>query len=137
MGNLISPSAPLWMNILLITLTVSFAVFMCGLFVAFITRNEKLGEFSIKAGMISFCSTIGLAIVFVIVSGYMMENTSVYTITKTDTSILVNSKSDWIANSTYNILNHKDRTYYLEDPKHPKNLIKIFDDELDKMMSKD
>lgn len=137
MHELIQPSTPLWMNILLITLTVAFPVFMCCFFVAAINRNEKLGEFSLEAGMISFFLCIGLIMISVLIGGYMIPNPNAYTITKTDDIIRVNSKSDWVANSTYNILEYKNGTYYLEDPGHPKNLIKISDDELDKMISKD
>ena len=133
MNELIQPSTPLWMNILLITLTVAFPVFMCCFFVAAINRNEKLGEFSLKVGMISFFLCLGLVMVSVIIGGYMMSNPNAYTIIKTDDTIRVNSKSDWVADLTYNILEHKNDVYYLEDPKHPKNLVKISDDELGKL----
>lgn len=137
MNELIQPSTPLWMNILLISLTVAFPIFMCSFFFAAITRNEKLGEFSLKASMTSFFLSIGLIMISVFIGGYMISNPNAYTITKTDDTIRVNSKSDWVANSTYNILEYKNGVYYLEDPGHPKNLIKISDDELDKMISKD
>lgn len=60
-----------------------------------------------------------------------MQNPNAYTITKTDDTIRVNSKSDWVANSTYNIIEHKNGYYYLEGSDNPKKLVKISDDELD------
>lgn len=135
MNELIQPSAPLWMNILLISLTVAFPIFMCSFFFAAITRNEKLGEFSLKASTTSFFLCIGLIMMSVLIGGYMISNPNAYTVTKTDETIHVNSKSNWVADSTYNILEYKNGVYYLEDPKHPKNLIKISDDELGKIMT--
>lgn len=137
MNELIQISAPDWANILLLTLTFIIGLSMISYFVAFIMRSAKLGEFSIYSGIISFISFMVFTVVGVCIIGYTMANPNAYTITKTDDTILVNSKSDWIANSTYNIVNHKDGTYYLEDTSRPRNLIKISDDELEQMMSKD
>lgn len=137
MNELIQPSTPLWMNILLISLTVAFPIFMCSFFFTAITRNEKLGEFTLKASMTSFFLCIGLIMISVLIVDYMISNPNAYTITKTDDTIRVNSKSNWVANSTYNILEYKNGVYYLEDPTHPKNLIKISDSELDKMIAKE
>ena len=137
MNELIQPSTPLWMNILLISLTVAFPIFMCSFFFTAITRNEKLGEFTLKASMTSFFLCIGLIMISVLIGDYMISNPNAYTITKTDDTIRVNSQSNWVANSTYNILEYKNGVYYLEDPTHPKNLIKISDSELDKMIAKE
>lgn len=137
MNELVQISAPDWVNILLLTLTFIIGLSMISYFVAFIMRSAKLGEFSIYSGIISFISFMVFTVVGVCIIGYTMANSNTYTITKTDTSILVNSKSDWIANSTYNIVNHKDGTYYLEDTSRPRNLIKLSDDELDKMIAKE
>lgn len=137
MENLVSPSAPLWVNILLITLIVIIVVSVFSFGVAAITFNGKLGQISLNIGLISMFSFLGLVMLFVLIGGFMMENPKAYTITKTDDTILVNSKSDWIANATYNIINHKDGIYYLEDTTNPKNLIKISDDELKQMITKD
>lgn len=135
MNELIQPSAPEWASILLLTLICMFGLSMIIYFVAFVMRSEKLGEFSIKLGIISGPSFIGLMMIIVCIVGSVMSNPNTYTITKTDDTIRVNSKSDWVANSTYNILEHKNGYYYIEDPTHPKNLIKISDDVLNKMMT--
>lgn len=135
MNELVQISAPWWANILLIALTFIIGLSMISYFVAFIMLSEKLGEFSIYSGIISFISFMVFTVVGICIVGYTMANPNAYTITKTDDTIRVNSKSDWVANSTYNILEHKNGVYYLEDPKHPKNFIKISDDELDKLMT--
>jgi hypothetical protein len=137
MNELVQISAPDWANILLLTLTFIIGLSMISYFIAFIMRSAKLGEFSIYSGIISFISFMVFTVVGVCIIGYTMANPNAYTITKTDDTILVNSKSDWIANSTYNILEHKNGIYYLYDPEHPKKLVKISDDELGKMIAKE
>ncbi len=137
MNELIQPSSPLWASILLVTLIVIIVVSIFSFFAAALSRNTKLGQISLHAATASMISFFGLLIAIVFISMHVMTNPNTYTITKTDTSILVNSKSDWIANSTYNIVNYKDGTYYLEDTSRPRNLIKLSDDELDKMITKE
>lgn len=136
MNELIQPSSPEWANILLLTLLAMISLSTILYFVAFAKRSEKLGEFSIYLGAISLISFMVSIVVGICIVGYAIQNPNAYTITKTDETIHVNSKSDWVADLTYNILEHKNGTYYLDDPSHPKNLIKISDDELDKMMTK-
>lgn len=137
MNELIQPSSPLWASILLVTLIVIIVVSIFSFFVAALSRNTKLGQISMYTATASMTSFFGLLIAIVFVSGYVMTNPNTYVITKIDDTIRVNSKSDWIANSTYNIVNHKDGTYYLEDTSRPRNLIKLSDDELDKMIAKE
>ena len=137
MNELVQISPPDWANILLFTLTFIIGLSMISYFIAFIMRSEKLGEFSIYSGIISFISFMVSIVMGICVIGYTMLNPNAYTITKTDDTIRVNSKSDWVKNSTYNILEHKNGYYYLDDPTHPKNFIKISDDELNKMMTKE
>ena len=138
MNELIQPSSPpLWASILLVTLIAIIVVSIFSFLVAALNRNTKLGQISLRTAAVSMISFFGLLIAIVFISGHVMTNPNTYTITKTDDTIRVNSKSDWIANSTYNIVNHKDGTYYLEDTSHPRNLIKLSDDELDKMIAKE
>lgn len=136
MSELIQISAPGWANILLIALSVIIVISVFSFGFAALAFNDKLVQISLNIAGVSMLSFIGLTMVFVLVGGFVMENPNTYTITKIDDTILVNSKSDWIANSTYNILEHKNGIYYLYDSEHPKNLIKISDDELDKMIQK-
>lgn len=135
MSELIQISAPGWANILLIVLILTAGLSIILYFVAFIMRSGKLGEFSIYSGVVSSIAFMVSIVVGICIVGYTMQNPNAYTITKTDDTIRVNSKSDWVANSTYNIIEHKNGIYYLYDSEHPKNLIKISDDELDKMMT--
>lgn len=137
MNELVQISAPGWANILLIALSVIIVISVFGFAFAAFAFNGKLVQISLNIAGVSMLSLLGLTMVFVLVGGFVIENPNAYTITKTDDTILVNSKADWIANSTYNILEHKNGIYYLYDSEHPKNLVKISDDELKQMMSKD
>jgi hypothetical protein len=137
MNELVQISAPGWANILLIALSVIIVISVFGFAFAAFAFNGKLVQISLNIAGVSMLSLLGLTMMFVLVGGFVIENPNAYTITKTDDTILVNSKSDWIANSTYNILEHKNGIYYLYDSEHPKNLVKISDDELKQMMSKD
>lgn len=135
MNQLIQISAPGWVSISLIMLTIISTCSIIGYLIGFITLNQKLGEFTIKLGSISFILLFGLIIVSIAIGGYMMTNPSSYTVTKTENAIHINSKSDWIANSNYNIINYKNNTYYLENQEKPNHLIKISNDELNKMLN--
>lgn len=135
MNELIQISAPGWVSISLIVLTIISTCSIIGYFIGFITLNQKLGEFTIKLGVISFISLFALIIVSIAIGEYMITNPSSYTVTKTENAILINSKSEWVANSTYNIINHKNNIYYLENEEKTNHLIKISDDELNKMLN--
>lgn len=135
MNQLIQISAPGWVSISLIMLTIISTCSIIGYLIGFITLNQKLGEFTIKLGATSFISLFTLIIVSLTIGGYMMTNPSSYTVTKTENTIHINNKSEWIANSTYNIINHKNNIYYLENEEKPNHLIKISDDELNKMLN--
>lgn len=137
MNELVQISAPGWANILLIALSIIIVISVFSFGFAALAFNGKLVQISLNIAGVSMLSFLGLTMVFVLVGGFVIENPNAYTITKTDDTILVNSKSDWIANSTYNILEHKNGIYYLYDSEHPKNLIKLSDDELDKMITKE
>lgn len=137
MNELVQISAPGWANILLIALSVIIVISIFSFVFAAFAFNGKLSQISLTIAGVSMLSFLGLTMVFVLVGGFVVENPNAYAITKTDDTILVNSKSDWIANSTYNILEHKNGIYYLYDSEHPKNLIKLSDDELDKMIAKE
>lgn len=137
MNELVQISAPGWANILLIALSVIIVISVFSFGFAALAFNDKLVQISLNIAGVSMLSFLGLTMVFVLVGGFVIENPNAYAITKTDDTILVNSKSDWIANSTYNILEHKNGIYYLYDSEHPKNLIKLSDDELDKMITKE
>ena len=135
MNELVHISAPGWVSISLIVLTIISTCSIIGYLIGFITLNQKLGEFTIKLGVISFISLFTLIIVSLVIGGYMMTNPSSYTVTKTENTIHINNKSEWVANSTYNIINHKNNIYYLENEEKPNHLIKISDDKLNKMLN--
>lgn len=97
MNELIQPSAPIWASILLVTLIAIIVISIFSFFVAALNRNTKLGQISLNIATASMISFFGLLIAIVFISMHVMTNPNTYTITKTDDTILVNSKSDWIA----------------------------------------
>lgn len=67
----------------------------------------------------------------VAIIGVIPDNNKSYTITKTNDTITVTSHSDWIKNSTYNIIAHKNNIYYLENSERKDKVIKIPDKEFE------
>lgn len=63
--------------------------------------------------------------------GVIPDNNKSYTITKTNDTINITSHSDWIKNSTYNIIVHKNNIYYLENSEKKDKVIKIPDKEFE------
>lgn len=132
MDKLVLYTLPNYINITLIILLVvivtSFATFVF----AVIKNKETLGTITNTIIYISLALSVVL-IVSARIASYIMVNEQSYTITKTDDIVRVNSHSDWIDNTTYTIIGHRDGVYYLEDREHSKNLIKLSDDEFEKI----
>ena len=137
MNELIQISTPEWANILLLTLSVIVVVSVFSFGFVALALNGKVGQISLNIAGISMLSFLGLTMLFVLIGGFMAENPNAYTITKTGDTIRVNSKSDWVADSTYNILEHKNGIYYLYNSERAKYLVQISDDELKQMMTKE
>ena len=129
MDKIVLNTVPNWANTVLIifvvVVVVSFIVFVY----TAIVDNEKIN-------FIAHTTLNGTLIVLLIFSGivfcisFFMRHTKPYSITKMDDAIIVNSQSDWILNSTYTIVAHKNGFYYLEDTENPKSVIKLSDNEL-------
>ena len=134
MEKLIVHTLPNWLDIpikiLTIILVISFATF---LFAAFI---EKFKLYVISHLIFIISMILSFLIIFIIaITGIMPDKRNSYTITKTDNTVLVTSHSDWIDNTTYNIIGHKDGYYYLENNQHKNGTIKLKDEDFEKITS--
>ena len=112
MDKLVLYTLPNYINItlviLLVVIVTSFATFVF----AVIKNKETLGTITNTIIYISLALSVVL-IVSARIASYIMVNEQSYTITKTDDIVRVNSHSDWIDNTTYTIIGHRDGVYYL------------------------
>lgn len=130
MEKIIVHILPNWIDIpikiLTITLVISFATFIF----AAIKEKFKLYVVSNLILIISMSLSFVIASIVAII-GVIPDNNKSYTITKTNDTITVTSHSDWIKNSTYNIIAHKNNIYYLENSERKDKVIKIPDKEFE------
>lgn len=134
MEKLVIHILPNWLDIpikiLTIIIVISFATF---LFAAFI---EKFKLYVISHLIFIISMILSFLIIFIIaITGIMPDNHESYTITKTDNTVLIKSHSDWIDNTTYNIIGHKDGYYYLENDQRKNGTIKLKDEDFEKITS--
>lgn len=134
MEKLVVHILPNWLDtpikILTITLIISFAAFI------FAAIKERFKLFIISHLTFIISMILSLIIIFSIaIAGVMPDNNESYTITKTDDTVLVKSHSDWIDNTTYNIIGHKDGYYYLENNQRKNGTIKLKDEDFEKITS--
>lgn len=132
MEKLIVHTLPNWLDIpikiLTIITVISFATFI------FAALKEKFKLFVISHLIFIISMILSLLIIFIIaIAGVMPDNNEYYTITKTNDTVLVTSHSDWIDNTTYNIIAHKDGIYYLENTKTKDKVIKLPDKEFEQI----
>ena len=132
MDKLIIYTLPNYINITLVILLVVIVTSVITFIFAAITDKETLGISANAVLIISLMLSMVIAVSASIASRIIVDEKS-YTITKTDDIVRVNSHSDWIDNTTYNIIGHKDGVYYLEDRERSKNLIKLSDYEFEKI----
>lgn len=132
MDKLVLYTMPNYINIplviLLVVVVASFAAFVFSV----ITNKETLGMITHATLLISLLLSV-VIVVSASITSHITTDEQSYTITKTDDTIRVNSHSDWIDNTTYNIIGHRDGVYYLEDSEHQKTIIKLSDDEFSKI----
>lgn len=134
MEKLIVHTLPNWLDIpikiLTITTVISFATFI------FAALKEKFKLFVISHLIFIISMILSLLIIIIIaIAGVMPDNNKSYTITKTDDTVLVTSHSDWIDNTTYNIIGHRDGYYYLENNKRKNGTIKLKNEDFEKITS--
>lgn len=132
MDKLILYTLPNYIAIPLIILAFLIVLSFMTCIFAVITEKETLG---ISANAILIISLIlSVVIIFsVSIASRIVVNEQSYTITKTDDTVRVNSHSDWVDNTTYNIIGHRDGLYYLEDDERQNTIIKLSDDEVAKI----
>ena len=132
MDKLVLYTMPNYINItLVILLVVVVASFITFIF-ATITEKENLSMVTHATLIISLILSVVILVSASITSRIIVDEQS-YTIIKTDDTIRVNSHSDWVDNTTYNIIGHRDGRYYLEDEEHQHSIIKLSDDEFEKI----
>jgi hypothetical protein len=132
MEKLIVHILPNWIDIpikiLTITLVISFATFI------FAAIKKKFKLFIIFHLTFIISMILSFLIIFIIaIAGVMPDKSNSYTIKKIDDTVTVTSHSKWIANSTYNIITHKDGIYYLENNERKDKVIKISDEDFEKL----
>lgn len=129
MDKIVLNTAPNWANTVLIifvvVVVVSFIVFVY----TAIVDNEKINFIAHTTLNGALIALLMLSVIAFGIS-FFVRHTKPYSITKTDDAIIVNSQSDWILNSTYTIITHKNGFYYLENTENPKSVIKLSDNEL-------
>lgn len=132
MDKLVLYTMPNYINITLVILLVvvvaSFAAFVFSV----ITNKETLGMITHATLLIALILSV-VILVSASITSRIVVNEQSYTITKTDDTIRVNSHSDWVDNTTYNIIGHRDGVYYLEDEERQHSIIKLSDDEVAKI----
>ena len=114
MDKLVLYTLPNYINITLIILLVVIVTSFITFIFATITEKENLSVVTHVTFIISLILSVVILVSASITSRIIVDEQS-YTIIKTDDTIRVNSHSDWVDNTTYNIIGHKDGVYYLED----------------------
>lgn len=132
MDKLVLYTMPNYINITLVILLVVIVTSFITFIFATITEKENLS----MVMHVTFIISLILSVVIVVsasITSRIIVNEHSYTITKTDDTIRVNSHSDWVDNTTYNIIGHRDGRYYLEDEERQHSIIKLSDDEFEKI----
>lgn len=132
MEKLIVHILPNWIDIplkiLLVIIVISFPTFI------FAAAKNKFKLYVVSHLILIISMSLSFVIASIIaIIGVIPDNSDSYTITKTDDIITVTSHSNWIANSTYNIIAHKDGSYYLENNERKDKVIKLSDENFEKL----
>ena len=129
MDKIVMNTIPNWANTVLImfavVIVISFAIFVY----TAIIDDKKINSIANTTLNTTLVVTVAFSIILFVTS-FFIHHTEPYSITKTDDTIIVNSQSDWILNSTYTIVTHKNGFYYLENTENPQSVIKLSDNEL-------
>lgn len=132
MDKLILYALPNYITITLIILLVVIITSFITFIFATITEKENLSMVTHATLIISLILSVVILVSASITSRIIVDEQS-YTIIKTDDTIRVNSHSDWVDNTTHNIIGHRDGRYYLEDEERQHSIIKLSDDEFEKI----
>lgn len=132
MDKLIIHTLPNYINITLVILLVVIVTSFITFIFATITDKETLGISANAVLIISLILSMVMVVSASVTSRIIVDEKS-YTITKTNATIRVNSHSDWVDDTTYNIIGHKDGVYYLENDGRRGTIIKLSDNEFEKI----
>lgn len=95
------------------------------LIVGYASQNAKLEKISVKASAISMILMLVSMVTIPLGSEYL-TNSAIhhhrYEIEKTDDQIIIKSLSPWLKSETYEIVGHKNETYYLKSDKGLKEI---------------
>lgn len=130
MNEIINPTLPNSMIIGLIILVSLATLSILGLLITAFVKKPKVEYISYVTLMITMPLTIIVGIGICIGPVYMAHKdiqNHKYTIEKTDEQLIITSQSPWLNSMTYEIITHKNETYYL---KNDKGLKEIKDSEL-------
>ena len=134
MDKIVLNTLPNWFCMVFIIFAVVMIISLVTFAYTTVIDNEKMNTAARE--MLHF--TLIMILVFsgiAYATSFFVRYTKPYSITKTDDAIIVNSQSEWILNSTYTILTHKDGIYYLENVENPQAVIKLSDNEVDQLTS--
>lgn len=118
---------------------VIISVIVCAVLTVLCIISLLFGKFSENTikflHIVMVVSTVSCSLVWLVVFYFSHLNTQnyEYKITKTDDEIIITSQSQWIENSHYRILEHKNGIYYLEQ--EPNKTIKISDERLSELIN--
>ena len=125
MNHILTANMPEIVRISLIALLFSALISGILLIVGYASQNAKLAEFSLK---VSAISTLLMFISFIAVplSSQYLTDSAIhhhrYEIKKTDDQIIIKSLSPWLKSEIYEIVGHKNETYYHKSEKDIKEI---------------
>lgn len=131
MNEFLIYTLPTWVIVLVIIFTVLTVTCLI---------NLRFGKFSeqftniLQVIMVGSVVSCGFVCAITLAGLYFDTQNHQYSVTKTDTEVIITSDSPWIQNTHYPIIDHKNGAYYLEQS--PNKTIKISDEKLSELMRK-
>lgn len=130
MNSFLIYTLPMWAISSVIVFTV--LTVLCIISLLFGKFSENIIKF-LQIVMVVSTVSCGLVCLAVLYFSHLNTQNHKYKITKTDNEVIITSQSQWIKNSHYPILEHKNGTYYLEQK--PNKIIAISDERLSELMN--
>lgn len=130
MNDFLSYTIPMCVIILFIILAVMTVACLISL---------RFGKFSeqftgiLQVIMVGSVISCGLVCAIMLAGLYFGTQNHQYSVTKTNTEVIITSKSQWIQDARYPILKHENGVYHLE--KTPNKTIKISDEKLSELIN--
>ena len=125
MNQILTANIPEIVRISLIVLLFSALISGILLIVSYASQNEKLEKISVKTSAISIILML-VSMVTIPLGNQYLTNSAIhhhrYEIKKTNDQIIIKSQSPWLKSETYEIVGHKNETYYLKSDKGLKEI---------------